>query len=313
MARKAKTAAPFSSLDAWHTAHPREAPSSKEYFAAIPVAVQQQLSTKMTHSGAEALAVWQMVSVQLQVFQQSFNAVSLQNDPKQYFANVGFFTTLASLFEDRLNALYVARSKMVFGAAYSEATDSHASVTHKAQFLRDYDDIAGHDRQAIIEYAKWRNAIAHQAHYNSGILCTEVFAAMHALFEDMQRMRNRQKTVLRNELKHFPTLEAQQDAAQALAVSLTGATNRAFLHSQLGVGAGVRVPFRHGAPVFVVKTPGTTRITLVDRIATHAVAWQTLHGKQWQVPIFEQRAALGYSGVHAVTLHVAGGRVELAC
>lgn len=313
MARRKRGALPFQSIEEWHIAHPTDEIPAKDLFAVIPPAVVEQLSAKLTHSGPEALSVWQAVSVQLQVFRTMQKTASLQQNPNQFFANVGFFTTLASLFEDRLNALYVARSKMAFGSAYSEAADVYASVVGKAVFLREYGDIAAHDREAIHQYSKWRNAVAHQAHYNSGILCAEVFTAVDALFSTMQRMRNRQKTVLRTETKLFPTLDAQQSAVEAFCATLEGTVSRSLLAGTLGGSATQRVPFRHGAPVYVVKSAGATRVAVVDKQQTHTAVWNALHGMQWQVPVFEQRKTLVYTGIHTVTLHVGGGRVELSC
>lgn len=310
MSPRKKTAAPFQTIDAWHNAYPSDTTPAADLFDVIPPAVRAELSTKSTHDGPEALAVWQTVSVQMMIFRENYRDASIQNNAQQFFANVGFFTTLASLFEDRLNALFVARSKMVFGAAYSESEAKHATVLAKSDFLRDYDDIAAEDERAMREYSAWRNAVAHQAHYNHKVLCAEVFTAVEALFLSMQRMRNRQKTILKNETKYFPTADDQWAAVGRHGETLTAAISRQNLHELFAGGTKLAAPFRHGAPIYVLKPSGATRIVLARRIKSHQDAWLALHGKQWQVPVFVNRV---YSGIHTVTLHMANGSVELAC
>lgn len=314
MARKSPTAAPFESIEAWLSAHPNEEITAKERFAAIPPEVTHKISRSLTYSGAQALSTWQTVSTQLRIFQQSFATASISTDPRQYFANIGFFTTLASLFEDRLNAMYVHRSTVLYGSAYTEKNDMHLSIPSKAAVLRDAGDISADDRTACTEFTKWRNAIAHQAHYHNDLLCSEVYGAVHALFLTMQRMRARQKTVIRNELQRFPTLQEQQEKVQELCEQLTGATTRAFLHSQLGGGTGSKAPFRHGAPIYVVRNPRTSIVKLTDdKQTSFSSALQHLAGHQWHVPVFEQQNALVYTGIHAVTLRVSHRNAELTC
>lgn len=314
MPRKSTAAAPFDSIEGWLEAHPSDEVSATERFAAIPAEVAANISRSLTYTGEQALTTWQTVSLQLKLFQQSFATATMSTDPRQYFANIGFFTTLASLFEDRLNAMYVHRSSTAFGAAYSEKNEMHVSIPAKAGFLRDAGDISADDRAACVEFTRWRNAIAHQAHYHNDLLCSEVYGAVHALFLAMQRMRARQKTIVKNELKLFPTVEAQQAAVQLLCESLTGSTTRAYLHSQLGGGTGSKAPFRHGAPIYVVRSPRSSIVTVIDaKQQSHTTTCFALNGVQWQVPVFEQQNALVYTGIHTVTLHVNGRSTELVC
>jgi hypothetical protein len=314
MPRTPKNAAPFAAIETWLEGYGSDEVTAKEYFGSIPPELLKKISRKLTYSGVEALTTWQNVSVQLKRYQESFAAASMRTDPREYFANIGFFTTLASLFEDRLNSLFSHRSQLTFGTAYNEITESHASLPAKAGFLREYGDISAEDRSAILEYTKWRNAIAHQAHYHNDILCAELFSAVHALFLAMQRMRNRQKTIIKNELKRFPTVEAQQAAVQLLCESLTGSTTRAYLHSQLGGGTGSKAPFRHGAPIYVVRSPRSSIVTVIDaKQQSHSTTCFAFSGAQWQVPVFEQQNALVYTGIHTVTLHVNGRSTELVC
>jgi hypothetical protein len=314
MPRTPKNAAPFAAIETWLEGYGSDEVTAKEYFGSIPPELLKKVSRKLTYSGVEALTTWQNVSVQLKRYQESFASASMRTDPREYFANIGFFTTLASLFEDRLNSLFSHRSQLTFGAAYNEITESHASLPAKAGFLREYGDISAEDRSAILEYTKWRNAIAHQAHYHNDILCAELFSAVHALFLAMQRMRNRQKTIIKNETKLFPSREAQQSRVVAFCESLHGATTRAYLHSHLGCGVGTKAPFRHGEPLFVVRTTKSSRVMLYDgRQVAHTNTFYALNGSQWQVPVFEQQTTLVYTGIHAVTLHVNGRDVELVC
>jgi hypothetical protein len=314
MPRKSTEAAPFDSIEGWLEAHPSDEVSAKERFAAIPAEVAANISRSLTYTGEQALTTWQTVSLQLKLFQQSFATATMSTDPRQYFANIGFFTTLASLFEDRLNAMYVHRSSTAFGAAYSEKNEMHVSIPAKAGFLRDAGDISADDRAACVDFTRWRNAIAHQAHYHNELLCSEVYGAVHALFLAMQRMRARQKTIIKNELKRFPTVDAQQAAVQLLCESLTGSTTRAYLHSQLGGGTGSKAPFRHGAPIYVVRSPRSSIVTVIDaKQQSHTTTCFALSGVQWQVPVFEQQNALVYTGIHTVTLHVNGRSTELVC
>jgi hypothetical protein len=314
MPRTPKDAAPFASIESWLEGYGSDDVTAKEHFGAIPPELTKKISRKLTYSGAEALTTWQNVSVQLKLYQESFASASMRTDPRQYFANIGFFTTLASLFEDRLNSLFSHRSQLTFGTAYNEETEVHASLPVKAGFLREYGDISAEDRSAILEYSKWRNAIAHQAHYHNDILCAELFSAVHALFLAMQRMRNRQKTILKNESKLFPSREAQRTAVVAFCDSLSGPTTRAFLHSHLGGGVGAKAPFRHGEPLYVVRTAKSPRVMLCEgRHVAHINTFYALNGSQWQVPVFEQQNTVVYTGVHAVTLHVVGRDVELVC
>lgn len=314
MARKPRTAAPFESIETWLAAHPNEEVTARERFTAIPPEIAHKISRSITYSGAQALNTWQTVSMQMKIFQQSASPASMNTDPRQYFANIGFFTTLASLFEDRLNAMYVHRSTVLYGSAYSEKNEIHQSIPAKAAVLRDAGDISADDRAACMEFTKWRNAIAHQAHYHNDLLCSEVYDAVHTLFLTMQRMRARQKTVIRNELLRFPTVEIQQEKTQELCAQLTGSTTRAFLHSQLGGGTGSKAPFRHGAPIYVVRSPHTSVVKLTDeKQSSVSSSLQNLAGHQWHVPVFEQHNALVYTGIHAVTLRVSNRVAELSC
>ena len=252
MARPPRGTPLFPTLTEWYALNPNGVNDALQKFNVIPDSLHQKLTHDITHTGDDALQVWQNVSQHLVLYQQHIATGVSVPAMNTYFTNIGVFTTLCAIFEDRLNSLFHYRCTHVFGNLMPK-NPRFVDIPRKAAFLCDYDDIDVNMREGLRKYAEWRNAIVHQIHYHDDVLQPVVFEAIYTLYQIAQRLRQRQKSVLTREKNKFPT----HDVSTTQLIQLVQAAPRATvaqidIHHVLGGGYDNLVPFRLGQPIYAV-------------------------------------------------------------
>ncbi|NBU63272.1 MAG: hypothetical protein EBS29_01990 [Chloroflexia bacterium] len=287
MPRPPKGTPHFPTVTDWYGIYPDGYRNPSESFTAIPMTLHNKLSKAIVHEGDTALQTWRTVSEQLNRYQDEQAAGAAGTSATDYFARIGYFTTLCAIFEDRVNSLFWYRCKMVYGKHFP-AKMKFIEIFRKAIFLHDYDDIDTNTLQAIETYGRWRNSIVHQAHYHNEILQPVVMNAIQTLYQVMVRMRGRQRTVLQKEDQLHKKGAHAQRIVDVVQHHATGLIQHTALHHQVGGGCVNLLPFRQGQPLYAVVN-NVNNVHLDDaHVGIHEV-WFALHNQNavWHdIPIF---------------------------
>jgi len=287
MARPPKGTPHFPTVTDWYGIYPDGVVNPSDVFAAIPVTLHNKLTKEIVHEGDTALHTWRTVSEQLNQYRDEQTSAPNGTSATDYFARIGYFTTLCAIFEDRVNSLFWYRCKMVYGNHFP-AKMKFIEIFRKAIFLHDYDDIDTHTLQSIETYGKWRNSIVHQAHYHAEILQPVVMQAIQALYQVMVRMRGRQRTVLQKEDQLHKKGAHAQRIFDVVQNHQAEAIQQAALHHQVGGGFVNLVPFRQGQPLYAVVN-NVNNVHLENAHVGINEVWFDLHNQNmlWHdVPIF---------------------------
>jgi hypothetical protein len=251
MPRPPKGTPPFPTVTDWYGIYPDGVINPGDVFAAIPTTLHNKLTKEIVHEGDTALHTWRTVSEQLNRYQAEQMNAPDGASATDYFARIGYFTTLCAIFEDRVNSLFWYRCKMVYGNHFP-AKMKFVEIFRKAIFLHDYDDIDADTLQTIETYGKWRNSIVHQAHYHAEILQPVVMNAIQTLYQVMVRMRGRQRTVLQKEDQLHKKADHRQRILGVVQHHQTASIAQKAIHHQIGGGFANLVPFRQGYPLYAV-------------------------------------------------------------
>jgi len=287
MGRPPRGTPPFPTVTEWCTIYPDGINDPYDAFVAIPATLRNQLTKAIVHEGDNALKTWSMVSAQMSRYQNELAGGVDATSATNYFARIGYFTTLCAIFEDRVNSLFWYRCKMVYGK-YFPSNMRYIEIFRKAIFLHDYDDIDTNSLHAIETYGKWRNSIVHQAHYHSEILQPVVMEAIETLYQVMLRMRRRQRSVLKKEEELHTSADHVQRIVTVVQQYQPEIIQQVALHHHVGGGFVNLVPFRQGQPLYAIVN-SANNAHLVDAHVGISDVWFTLQAQnmQWNnVPVF---------------------------